>query len=347
MHMETFVIDPRTPLLNNRMKEFLKKYFENKNKTGNWVIYTKAAIFLISLFALIIILSMVKQFWLFKIIECVLLGIVISGIGFNVMHDAVHNSFSKKKWVNFMFGLTLNLLGGDFRVWKNQHNGDHHMNTNIDGLDGDIDLGILGRLHPSQKRRSFHKYQHIYLPWIMYPISYLGWVLYFDFPKAKKMGFKFWQYVSLVFSKLIHIGIFIVFPLFFNTWVEVLIGYATASVVTGTITSFTFQLAHVVEKTEMFVAPENTVIKNDAVHQLKTTADFATKNKLLSWYVGGLNFQREHHLFYKISHVHYPDIHKELKVACADLNLPDHEYPSVVSAVKSHISQLKYLGNND
>ena len=34
-----------------------------------------------------------------------------------------------------------------------------------------------------------------------------------------------------------------------------------------------------------------------AVHQLKTTANFATRNKLISWWVGGLNFQVEHHLF--------------------------------------------------
>lgn len=344
--METFAIDSRTKALNKIMHEFLEHYFKNRKRTGNWVIYTKATILLLSLFTLIIVLSVTRQFWWLELIECILLGGVVAGIGFNIMHDAVHQSFSKRKWVNSLFGFTLNLLGGDWRIWKSQHNGDHHMNTNIDGIDGDIDLGILGRLHPNQKRRKFHKYQHIYLPWILYPLSHFGWLLYFDFQKAKKMGFKFWQYILLVLSKILHLSIFIVFPLFFRTWTDVLIGYIVVLLVVGTITSFVFQLAHTVEKTEMFVAPSDKVIKNDAIHQLKTTADFATKNKLLSLYVGGLNFQREHHLFYKISHVHYPAIHKKLKAVCKELGLPDHEYPTLGSAIRSHLAQLKFLGNN-
>jgi linoleoyl-CoA desaturase len=262
------------------------------------------------------------------------------------MHDASHRSFSSKKWVNHILGLSLNLLGGDLRIWKQQHEVDHHMHTNIDGKDGDIDLGKFGRMHPSQKWYPWHKYQHIYLPWFGYPISYFLWVFYFDFIKAKKMGFSFWQYVSLVFSKLIHIAIFIGFPALFHGFIPAIVGYMIASLVAGTITSFVFQLAHVVEVTEMLDAPENGVIKRDSVHQLKTTANFATENKALSWYVGGLNFQREHHLFYQYSHVHYPAINKEVRRVAKELDLPNYEYPKLIDALKSHIRQLRLMGKN-
>ena len=47
-----------------------------------------------------------------------------------------------------------------------------------------------------------------------------------------------------------------------------------------------------------------------AIHQLKTTANFATKSRIATWFMGGLNYQVEHHLFPKISHIHYPKINK-------------------------------------
>jgi linoleoyl-CoA desaturase len=80
-----------------------------------------------------------------------------------------------------------------------------------------------------------------------------------------------------------------------------------------------------------------------AIHQLKTTANFATRNKLISWWVGGLNFQVEHHLFPKISHVHYPAISKIIKDACKDFGIKYIEYPRMRLAVASHVSHLKNL----
>jgi linoleoyl-CoA desaturase len=344
--MEAFKLDHRSAQFNEIMGPFLKEYFRNKKQTGNGSLYVKATILLGSLFALIVVLSITTQpLWL-EITECIVLGIVIAGIGFSIMHDAVHGSFSSSKTYNLIFSYTLNLLGGYWPIWKAQHNADHHMNTNINGKerDGDIDLGILGRLHPHQKLYWAHRFQYIYLPWIMYPLSYLAWIYIFDFIKAKKLKFSFWQYVSLVISKLIHMCVFIGFPLLFRSGQEVFWGYFIATTITGTITSFVFQLAHVVEITEMLEEPENGKVTRDVVHQLRTTANFATNNRLLFEYTGGLNFQIEHHLYYKISHVHYRRIAKETKNACMELNLPYHEYPTLISAVRSHIRQLKKLG---
>ena len=83
------------------------------------------------------------------------------------------------------------------------------------------------------------------------------------------------------------------------------------------VLSLVFQLAHTVEHTAFPVPAEDTGKLEDewAVHQIKTTASFATNNKVVSWLVGGLNFQIRHHLFPKISHVHYPAINKIIKQA--------------------------------
>lgn len=84
---------------------------------------------------------------------------------------------------------------------------------------------------------------------------------------------------------------------------------------TGVVLSIVFQLAHTVEDTTFPHANIATHKMEDewAIHQLKTTANFATGNKLISWLVGGLNFQVEHHLFPRVSHVHYPAISKIIK----------------------------------
>ncbi|MFA7315207.1 MAG: acyl-CoA desaturase [Candidatus Paceibacterota bacterium] len=338
-----FKRDPLSFEFKQMMKPCLEKIFENKSKTGTVALHRKAIILLGLFFLLLVYLPTNSSLPVsVEIIGCILLGLVVAGIGFNIMHDAVHRSFSKNDTLNYILGYTLNMLGGDWRIWKQQHNADHHMHTNIAGHDGDIDLGKVARIHPNQKKRWIHKYQYIYLPLFLYPISYFAWIYFLDFQKAQRMRWKRIDYLTLIFSKCVHISLFVVFPLFFRSLSEVAIGYAIVLAVTGTVTSFVFQLAHVVEITKMVTATEK--VTYDEIHQLITTANFATSNKFLSWYVGGLNFQREHHLYYKISHVHYPEINEEMKKVCDELHLPQNEYPTLISAIKSHIHYLKVMG---
>ena len=79
-------------------------------------------------------------------------------------------------------------------------------------------------------------------------------------------------------------------------------------------------------------------------HQLKTTANFSTKNKLVTWYTGGLNFQVEHHLFPTINHVHYPKIAEIVRKTAEEFKLPYNEYRTTVEALKGHFNHLKNMG---
>jgi linoleoyl-CoA desaturase len=117
----------------------------------------------------------------------------------------------------------------------------------------------------------------------------------------------------------------------------------------GLILSVVFQLAHVVEKTtfeEVGDIPK-TIQKEWAVHEVLTTANFAEKNKVISWFAGGLNYQVEHHLFPRISHVHYPAISKIVKEKCQSFNLPYHSYKTMAGALASHVRLMKMLGSNN
>jgi linoleoyl-CoA desaturase len=125
-----------------------------------------------------------------------------------------------------------------------------------------------------------------------------------------------------------------------------LVGFLVFGAFTGVFLSVVFQLAHSVEEAE-FPLPDKVTnkLENDwAVHQLKTTANFATQNKVLSWFIGGLNFQVEHHLFPHISHVHYPAISKIIKKTCQEYNVPYIEHKKMRRAFISHIQHLRGLG---
>jgi linoleoyl-CoA desaturase len=339
----------------NALKEKVDTYFKSNNisETGNYKLYIKTALLLLSLAGLYTVLVFFTPPTWIAIVLCCLLGVNLAGIGFNIMHDGAHGSFSNKTWVNELMGYSLNIMGGNVYLWKYKHNVNHHSFTNIEGMDDDIDIKPWIRVHADQKKYWYHRFQHIY--WIvLYGITYLLWVFVQDFRKYftgkvgetpfRKMDVK--EHVIFWGSKLFYVGMAIVLPMFFVGVVQTIVGYSIIAFVCGLIIAVVFQLAHIVEDAS-FSTPDKAVYKIEeewAVHQVKTTANFATKSKLVSWFTGGLNFQVEHHLFPRISHIHYPKISELVRETCAQFNIPYMEYPTVLSAVRSHVVHLKQVG---
>lgn len=337
------------------LKKRITQYFEEKgtSTTGNLNLFTKAIILMVAfVFVYVHLVFFTPVAWV-AILECIALGGIVAAIGFNVMHDGAHGSFSKYKWVNQLAAFSLNMLGGNNFMWNVKHNVIHHAYTNVDGIDDDIDIQPWMRMSTTQKKYRLHKYQHLYF-WLLYSLLYILWIFVLDYNKyfrskignmpLKKMSISdhlvFWGF------KLVHLFLFVGLPIYmlgFQTW---LIGFLIYTCLAGFVISMVFQLAHTVEHTAFPVPDANTGRLEDewAVHQLKTTANFATHNKLVSWLVGGLNFQIEHHLFPKISHVHYPAISKIIRDACREYGIPYIEYPKTRLAVASHVSFLKQMG---
>lgn len=339
----------------NTLKSKVDAYFQNNNirQTGNFKLYLKTILLSLSVIALYLILVFfTPPIWL-SIVLCALMGLTLAGIGFNVMHDGAHGSFSRKTWVNELMGYSLNFMGGNVYLWKHKHNVNHHSFTNIEGMDDDIDIKPWIRVHSDQKKYWYHRFQHVY--WIvLYGITYLLWVYVQDFRKYftgkigdttfRKMSIK--EHLIFWFSKLMYIGLFIVLPVFTVGWIKMIVGYLIISFVCGFVIAVVFQLAHIVEDAA-FATPDAPVYKIDtewAVHQVQTTANFATKSKIVSWFVGGLNFQVEHHLFPRISHIHYPKINELVRETCQQFGINYMEYPTVLAAVRSHVVHLKQVG---
>ncbi len=339
----------------NSLKEKVDTYFKSNNikETGNYKLYLKTILLSISLVSLYTILVFFTPTTWISILLCCLMGLNLAGIGFNVMHDGAHGSFSTKTWVNELMGYSLNVMGGSVYLWKYKHNVNHHSFTNIEGMDDDIDIKPFIRVHSDQKKYWFHRFQHIY-SLVLYGITYLLWIFYQDFKKyfTGKIGetpfrsmdlkehFIFW------ISKLLYIAAFIVLPIFMVGLVDTIIGYLVISFVCGFVIAVVFQLAHIVEDAT-FETPNSKNYKVEtewAVHQVQTTANFATKSKVVSWFTGGLNYQVEHHLFPRISHIHYPKINQLVRETCEQFNIQYLEFPSVLSAVRSHVVHLKRVG---
>jgi linoleoyl-CoA desaturase len=81
-----------------------------------------------------------------------------------------------------------------------------------------------------------------------------------------------------------------------------------------------------------------------ATHQVAATVDFARDDRLVSWLVGGLNFQIEHHLFPTLSHVNYPAIAGVVEQTCREFGVPYNVNPSFGAAVASHFRWLRRMG---
>ena len=349
---------PKLPVsFHSELKRRIGEYFKQKGKstTGNFKLYFKAAILVTALLGTYTHLVFFTPSTVWAVLECVLMGCLIAAIGFNVMHDGAHGSFSRYKWVNNLASNFANFLGASQHMWKTKHNVIHHTYTNIHGVDDDIEARPLLRLCDEQTHYKIHRYQHVYF-WAAYSLLYIWWIFVTDYKKyftlrigetpLKKMTLK--EHFSFWFYKVSHLFLFIVIPIYMVGFVPWVIGFLSMSLVAGFVLSIVFQLAHTVEHTH-FPLPDNATGKMEdewAIHQLKTTANFATRNKLVSWLVGGLNFQVEHHLFPKISHVHYPDISKIIKKACQEYGIQYIEYTRVRYAVASHVSFLRQMGRN-
>ena len=341
--------------LNKRVNSY---FSENQiKKTGNWKLYSKAIFMFALLIApLVLILTVDLPGWA-QILGMVIIGIGMAGVGMNVMHDANHESFSSKKWVNKLMGSSIYILAGNDYNWKVQHNVLHHTYTNIQGLDEDIDAGRIIRFSKHAKWLKIHKFQKYY-SLFLYGLLTMNWAITTDFKQSyqylkRKLSYgKFpnpaTQWTKLIIGKIVYYSVWVVLPLVLGfTWWQVLLGFFIMHYTAGIILSVTFQLAHVMPNTEMPLPDQNGNMDHTwAIHQLFTTSNFAPDNKLVEFYTGGLNHQVEHHIFPHISHIHYKKISEIVRETAKEFNLPYNEYKTFVKAFIEHIKQLNYLGTH-
>lgn len=285
-----------------------------------------------------------------------LLGLGQAFIGMSIMHDTVHGAYTRKGFARNVLEVPIIVIGVEPMIWKIEHNILHHTYTNVEGIDQDIHPRYVFRFTVHQPKKWFHSYQHIYATFV-YGLLIIEWLTVKDFIKVIKyhrMGF-FKSYAESAFvamtilaKKLIFYFVFLYLPIHFLSFDSKLVTamFITMLVVAGIIMTIIFQLAHVVSHCNAESSPSNLADKNWHVYQLQTTCDFAHNNLLLSYLIGGLNYQIEHHLFPRVCHVHYPEISKIVKQTANEFGIEYHYEDSFMGAIKAHYLHLKELGNN-
>jgi linoleoyl-CoA desaturase len=350
---------PQQRLFVATLRQRVDSYFKTNeiSKTGNTTMVLKTvAMFALYLVPYFLLIFGHLQSDLLMLFLATVMGMGMAGIGMGVMHDANHGSYSKYPIVNEFLSYSLCLVGGLPINWQVQHNTLHHTYTNVHEHDGDLDGPVFLRFSPHQPRKKVHRFQFLYA-WFFYGFLTIAWSTSKDFiqlyrfwkmdllkTKNKKYGK---QLALLISTKILYYTYLVVIPMLVMdvAWWKILIGIFSMHYVAGVFTSTIFQLAHVVEEADFPLPNETGHIENDwIVHQLYTTADFAPKSRILSWFIGGLNFQVEHHLFPNICHVHYRKIAKIVEETAREFNFPYHTKPTFVSALWSHSKMLWRLG---
>jgi len=337
------------------LKQKVDAYFKSRssNRKANTHMYAKM-IFIFTLFLTsycLLLSNMLNQTQL--LLMLVIFGLSNILVAFNIAHDASHGALFRKNKLNKLFSYTFNLIGVNQYIWDIKHNQSHHAFTNIEGLDIDIEQTKIARINESSPRKWFHRYQHIYLPFI-YPLASLFMIFIKDFQlfAAKRYGNKVIlthprkERVILFLSKFLYITYTLIIPMMVINlvWWKILLGFIIMHLIMGVFLSIILFPAHVLDDSPFPQPDDSLEIHNSwAVHQVETTTNFAANSRLITWLSGGLNTHIAHHLYPNICHIYYYDLTKIIREVAQkhDISFRDK---TLFGAMKSHLVYFKRLG---
>jgi linoleoyl-CoA desaturase len=332
---------------------FKGRGLSRKGSAALWLKTAVLAVWLVGSYGLLVFVA--TQPWQFGLLAASL-ACAMAGIGFNVQHDGGHGSYATSASVNRGMAFSLDLMGGSSYFWRYKHGIAHHGCPNIAGFDDDVYLGPLGRLTPYDRRFWFHRFQHLYV-WLLYGMLAIKWQLVDDFHSIIKPGVAstvvprpaggerllFWS------GKVLFFGFALILPMFFHSWWGVLAVLLLTDVILGILLSVVFQLAHCLGEATFAKPPlpAQVMDRDWATHQVEATVDFAHGNRALTWFIGGLNFQIEHHLFPRVCHTHYPALSKIVERVCRTHGIRYTCHSTASAALGSHYRWLRQMGQGD
>ena len=290
-----------------------------------------------------------------RLAAALVLTLALVAVATGIMHDANHSAFVRSPRLNRLVGCTADLLGASSTLWRFTHNNLHHGNTNVPGVDPDIDQSPFGRLTSDQVWRPWHRFQHVYM-WLLYGFLALRWFLISDFveltrpassrPSSRRP--RRGAAAGVLVGKAAHASWALLLPFAFHRWWMVLVFYLACSWLVGFSLAVLFQLAHCNDAVSFVSAGEPRRGEDYVLHQLSTTADVRCATPLLgpvfAWLAGGLHHQIEHHLAPRLPHTIYPLVAARLRHACPERGLPYELHASVGSAIASHARWLYRMG---
>lgn len=337
--------------------EHLDHYFETNQipYTGNRVMIFKILMYFgldILFYSLMITSTTPLSFVVFYL----LMGLAVLLTAFNISHDAAHGVAVRSRfWNQVLFQLSFNLQGNNAYVWGKNHTESHHLYTNVSGSDIDVLDNPLVRMTAQQTRRWYHRFQHVYSPflYLFYSLNWFffreGLMLFNVSSRTIKIAIPAREVVRLVFFKILYVGYMILLPIYLLPFGAglVFMTFLLNHIMISLLFVGVLGVSHLSDYVEHPVADaEGKMDMSWPKLQMCTSLDYNAGSRFFNWTLGGFNAHTLHHLLPNICHVHYLDILPIFRALCAKHGLTYMEV-SYGQSLRSHFRFLKRMGAHD
>jgi linoleoyl-CoA desaturase len=283
------------------------------------------------------------------------LGLGMFLVALSLAHDASHAAAVRSSRGNAVLSYVYDLVGVSSWLTNWEHVESHHLAMNVLPLDvavGD-DVWPALRIHPDAPWRPWHRFQHLYFPFV-YCLATLQKWLVLDFlvlwrrrKEVAALPDRYRKVAVMIAFKLLVLSYVAVIPaavLRLSAW-ELAAGVLSMHLVPGLVVAFAFQVTHI-NDTSAFPSLDGKgrLPGSWSLHVLKTTADVAPRSRLLGFVSGGLNTHVVHHLLPNVSHVHLRELTPVIAARARELGAPYRVHPSLGAALRSHVRALKAFG---
>ncbi len=279
-------------------------------------------------------------------------------LSINLGHDAAHHAVTgNKKIDDTIFQAIFASQGISGYVWQVRHNYSHHVLPNVKEHDSDMELTKLILLeHDSEGARWYHRFQHIYAPFLYSMVSFsLLFAQDFKFFTQKSQANLFFEkipiieWVKMLVFKTAYFTITFGLPLYYSglSFLQVFGAWALVHCAVSVFVAFTFFISHHVTELDYINSGDAKDLVSDSWihHQITTTIDFSPECKFSQFLFGGFNLHVAHHVFPEVSHEHYPALTKIIKNVLAENNASDwYKSFSFRQGCISHVRHLRNIG---
>lgn len=271
----------------------------------------------------------------FQLLVAAALGIIFTQLAF-LGHEAAHRQIFASGPVNDRVGRVLaNLIVGmSYSWWTNKHTR-HHANPNLVGKDPDIDMKVLSFEEESAEKRKglgawwTRRQGYFFFPLLLLEglnLNILAWRTVLGRGKVQKRG----QEIVMLSLRTVAYAV-VIFALLPVGLAFAFIGMQLA--VFGLYMGASLAPNH----KGMPILPRGS--KVDFLSKQVMTSRNIRGGAMMRQFMGGLNYQIEHHLFPSMPRPHLPKARKIVRQYCRELNIPYTE----TSLAKSYRIVIRYL----
>lgn len=267
-------------------------------------------------------------------------------------HEHIHNNLIRKiKQRGFVYHLLSNLAWGLFipampqKYFQYEHLKHHGYPMNpIEDYDV-YALKDFVRLSPQLKKSAYHRFQHLYAPFIygFYILLQIRGGYSTSFFKKRKLLFDQGVLLNLTMTSIITIIFHVLIPIYLTSF--------SWFALCALIYMLTWQAAIYISSGVPHMTDVATLMNKSeqcswAHYVCQTTKNLKCRNWFFDWLTGGLNYHIEHHLLPFIPREHLPKIQPIVAQTCKEFGYPYMIYYRFRDFYHDHYRFLFELARN-